>query len=121
MNPSHPLVGLWRSAAGTFGAVMSDTLWFGGDGRGWLESHSGFGAAPRLGFAWRPAGDHVIEILDDEAERDADEPPEWWHVRWERCEVQTDAGTLQAVRECGSPGFWHATHPLTRIGSGEGG
>jgi hypothetical protein len=119
MNPSHPLVGLWRSAAGTFGAVMSDTLWFGGDGRGWLESHSGFGAAPRIGFAWRPAGDGVIEILDDVV--DANEPPEWQRVRWEPCEVQTDVGTLQAVRERGSQGFWLAAQPLTRIGSGEDG
>jgi len=117
MTGPHPLIGLWRSAAGTFGAVMSDTLWLGADGRGWLESHSGFAAGPRISFAWRPAGEGAIEILDDEAE--AGEAPDWQRVRWERCEVQTDTGVLQAVRECGADGFWCALQPLARVGDGE--
>ena len=107
-----PPIGIWATACGTFGVMMSDTLCFSADGTGYLLSRSVMRGEERLEFRWKHAGPGHLEIAVVHPEEELD----WEPVHYCRAVVTNDTGSEEVLRNVSGEDFWYLLGPVTYVG-----
>jgi len=109
------LVGVWTAQVGTF-PMMNERLTFYADGTGLHEHFSGSGGY-RVFFDWQMCGDFCVRLRDtftedqypeDPADGEAEEPGDWYEVRYDFAPGTNDVHDYIALRQISGDGAAHS-------------
>jgi len=109
-------VGVWRTVPGTHSVLYRESIQFGVDGTGQMQS-GGLSGTTTQPFRWRSAGHGIIEcqpIYDTPEVNETGEPEasDCFRITFVIEQKTTDVGEFWVLREADTDGFWDLMTPL---------
>ncbi|PID96480.1 MAG: hypothetical protein CSA84_04940 [Actinomycetales bacterium] len=126
MNNTHPYdwatsgppLGVWRTALGTAGAVMGESITFNADGTGRLDTHSAMRGNESFELVWRHMGEGRLQIICLEPDETRDDiTDDMWETVLYLADWQTnDLGLREPILKNRSrEEFWHLSGPIQLV------